>query len=274
MSLIDEYIKELKKDYPSFKDYNITEDNYNTFLMMTQEDSENGDNNPVEGYYHIATPNSNGGYDFNLVPCKDLLRKKNLSYNMDTRFATEGYSNASLDDFRLDTKFRIKALDYAKKFISNYIKDNYMDGLFLHGTYGSGKTYLLSAIGNALALKGIKVSIVFFPELCRELKRTMFKDDSENIINYLKNVDVLLIDDLGAECLTSYIRDDVLGPILNYRWSMHLPFFIASNLNFSGLIEHLSQTKEDSYNGVNDKVRAARIIERIKNSTIDCEFKD
>jgi len=275
MSFIDDYIKELKQDCPRLKDYNINADNYNSFLQMSQEDPINGESNPIKGYYHIANPNKDGNYTFTLIPCgrtKDEIKRQSIAKNLDTRFATDGYLKASFDDFRVNTEARKKALEYAKRFVKDYRKDNYMDGLYIHGNYGSGKTYLLSAIANELAMNGVKTAIVFFPDLCRELKRTMFKDDSEEIINDLKNVDVLVIDDFGAENLTAYIRDDVLGPILNYRWSMSKPFFIASNLSNQEIVEHLSHTKEDNYNNTVDSVKAARIYERIKNSTIDCVF--
>ena len=36
-------------------------------------------------------------------------------------------------------------------------------------------------------------------------------------LNYLKSVDVLLLDDFGSENMTNWLRDDVLGPVLNYR---------------------------------------------------------
>ncbi len=276
MSSLDKYIKELKNN-PRFKDYDITTDNYNNFLLMSIEDKSVGEKNPIKGYYHKAFKNNKGGYDFLLCPCDETkikLNKVSKSEHLDTTFSTDGYLDATLKDFRETTEARIKAKNYAYKFIKEYDRQNFMKGLFLHGTYGSGKTYLLSALSNELCKNGFDVSIVFFPDLCRELKRTMFKDDSSDVINRLKNVDILVLDDLGAENLTGYIRDDVLGPILNYRWSMKKPFFIASNLNVGGLISHLSQTKEDMYNKSVDDIKAARIMERIRQSTIECEFKD
>ncbi len=273
---LDKYIKELKNN-PRFKDYDITPDNYNDFLVMSIEDSRIGQDNPIKGYYHKALKNSNGGYYFLLCPCDETkikLNKVSKNEHLDTTYSTDGYLDATLKDFKETTEARIKVKNYAYKFIKEYDKHNYMKGLFLHGTYGSGKTYFLSALSNELCKNGFDVSIVFFPDLCRELKRTMFKDDSSDVINRLKNVDILVLDDLGAENLTGYIRDDVLGPILNYRWSMKKPFFIASNLDLKGLISHLSQTKEDMYNKSVDDIKAARIMERIRQSTIECEFKD
>ncbi len=273
---IDEFIKELKQN-PRFKDYNITLDNFNNFLLMSKEDMIDGSNNPIEGFYHEVRLDKKGKYEFYLVPCKNRvsnIKKAKRKELIDTRFSSNAYETETLDNFRCDTIARKKAYKYILSFVEGYSKENYMKGLYLHGSYGSGKTYLMSSLANAMADKGYSVSLVFVPDLCRELKRLMFKDDSEDIINDLKNVDILILDDLGAENLTGYIRDDVLGPIINYRWSEKKPFFIASNFTTSGLVEHLSQTKEDQYNKSADYIKAIRIFERIKQSTIECEFKD
>lgn len=274
MSFIEDNIKELK-DNPRFKDYDITLDNYNYFLMMSQEDKVNGDNNPIPGFYHEVLKNSNGRYEFTLIPCdskKNAIKNSRREELINTTYFTKKSLDADLSDFRLDTIPRKKAYEYAKKFIKEYSKDNYMDGLYLHGRYGTGKTYLLSSIANMLADKGLEVYILFFPDLCRDLKRNMFKEESEELINKLKNVDILMIDDLGAENLTGYIRDDVLGPILNYRWVQKLPIFIATNLSQRDIKKHLSQTKEDQYNATVDQVKGDRIVERILNSVVDCDF--
>ena len=78
----------------------------------------------------------------------------------------------------------------------------------------------------------------------------------------------MLIDDLGAEGVSSWSRDEVLGSILQYRMQENLPTFITSNLNINELEEHLSVTT----NNKSEKVKAKRIIERIKQLTIDIEM--
>ena len=69
---------------------------------------------------------------------------------------------------------------------------------------------------------------------------------------------LLLIDDIGAENLTDWGRDEVLCPILNIRMEAKLPTFFTSNLDINMLEEHLSTSKS----GV-DKLKARRIMERI-----------
>ena len=67
---------------------------------------------------------------------------------------------------------------------------------------------------------------------------------------------MLLLDDIGAEYLTPWSRDEVLEPILQYRMDEKLPTFFTSNFDYSGLEKHFT------INGEN--VKAKRIIERVK----------
>ena len=78
---------------------------------------------------------------------------------------------------------------------------------------------------------------------------------------------MLLLDDIGAENCSNWSRDEVLGPILQYRMENHLPTFFTSNLTLDELEAALAVTSS----GV-DKVKAKRIIERIKQQTISLEL--
>ena len=89
----------------------------------------------------------------------------------------------------------------------------------------------------------------------------------EEKLDFLKNVDILLIDDIGAENVTSWGRDEILGTILQYRMNNKLSTFFTSNLTLEELEDHLSITKNSE-----DKVKARRIIERIKQLTEDREL--
>ena len=55
-------------------------------------------------------------------------------------------------------------------FLGNYKKNKVSKGLYLSGNFGSGKTYLISALFNELAKEGVKSAIVFWPEFLRDLK--------------------------------------------------------------------------------------------------------
>jgi len=48
--------------------------------------------------------------------------------------------------------------------------ENKEKGLYLTGSFGSGKTYLITALFNEMAKKGIKSALIYYPELLRSLK--------------------------------------------------------------------------------------------------------
>lgn len=187
---------------------------------------------------------------------KDTEYLKNVSfYKMPIELQKASFKKIYKDDAnRLET---VKAL---KEFYDNYLKDKKVKGIYLHGNFGCGKSYLVAALFNELAKKGIKSTIVYFPELLRSLK-SGFGNDNEYADRFeeIKNSHILLIDDIGAEKVTEWSRDEVLGSILQYRMDSNLPTFFTSNLSIEELESHLALTKNKT-----DAVKARRIIERIK----------
>lgn len=171
--------------------------------------------------------------------------------------------NARMKDIYLDDANRKETIAWLTKFIKAYSKDKKMKGLYLNGNFGCGKTYLISATFNELSKKGIKSAIVYWPEFLRSLKAS-FDDDFKERFEYIKKIPLLLIDDIGAENITNWSRDEVLGTILQYRMEEGLTTFFTSNLTYDELESALSLTK-----GKVDSLKATRIMERIKNLTID-----
>ena len=101
-----------------------------------------------------------------------------------------------------------------------------------------------------------------------ELKNAIGSDRLEQLMNYLKSVEVLILDDLGSENMTPWLRDEVLGPVLNYRLMEEKPVFISSNLNpAEDLLEHLSITKTST-----DSLKGARIKSRLEGLVIPIEL--
>ena len=195
---------------------------------------------------------------------KDKEYLKNIfSYKMPKEIREASFKNIYKDDSsRLDT------IKYLKKFYDEYKKGEKIKGLYLHGNFGCGKTYLIAALFNELAKKDIKSTIIYFPEFLRSLKASFNnpEDTYEERFDAVKEANLLLLDDIGAEKLTDWARDEVLGVILQYRMEEHLPTFFTSNLNLTELEKHLHTGSTE------DKINARRIIERIKYLTIDIEM--
>lgn len=197
---------------------------------------------------------------FSYVPCKYKKKLDNdMSYqnNIFSFDMPKEIINASMKDIYTDDKNRLEAIKWLTTFIKKIENGEKSKGLFLTGNFGCGKTYLVAAAFNELAKKGKKVACLYYPEFLRSLKER-FSDDYKEIFNKVKKCDLLLIDDIGAETVTSWNRDEVLGTILQYRMQENLPTFFTSNLSINELETHLA------YNDSEGKLKARRIIERIK----------
>lgn len=197
---------------------------------------------------------------FSYVPCKYKKKLDNdMSYqnNIFSFDMPKEIINASMKDIYTDDKNRLEAIKWLTTFIKKIENGEKSKGLFLTGNFGCGKTYLVAAAFNELAKKGKKVACLYYPEFLRSLKER-FSDDYREIFDKVKKCDLLLIDDIGAETVTCWNRDEVLGTILQYRMQEDLPTFFTSNLSINELETHLA------YNDSEGKLKARRIIERIK----------
>ena len=215
-----------------------------------------------------------GRLNFSYVACK--YKEKYLSdckyqKNVTSMDVSREIREAKIKDIYTDDKQREKVIKWILNYIKEYKKGNFGKGLYLHGNFGCGKTYLLAAMFNELAKENVRSVITYWPEYLRSLKSSYSSSSSyefKDKYNEVKYAKLLLIDDLGAEGVTSWSRDEILGTILQYRMQEHLPTFITSNLNLKELEEHLSVSTTNK----SERVKSVRIIERIKQLTIDAEM--
>ena len=223
--------------------------------------------NEIDGYVYYPQKNESD-IEFCYIPCKykkEMDKINEYKSNIYHFNISDNLKNASMASIDTSDKNRFETIKWVNNFIKNYQKGTPIKGIYLNGNFGCGKTYLLSAMLNELAKKGSKVAMIYYPEFLRALKESFNGTDEYKIkFNYIKKVDVLLLDDIGAETVTEWSRDEVLGTILQYRMEENLPTLFTSNLTIKELETHLSTTNKDV-----DKVKARRIIERIKQLTTD-----
>ena len=188
-------------------------------------------------------------------------KEKEFLKNVDVYKMPKEIREASFKNIYKDDSSRLETIKYLKNFYDNYEDNKKIKGLYLSGNFGCGKTYLVAALFNELAKKGIRSTIVYFPEFLRSLKASFgnIEDNYEERFDIVKEAKLLLLDDIGAEKLTDWARDEVLGVILQYRMEENLPTFFTSNLSIKELEEHLQIGRSSE-----DKIKARRIIERVK----------
>lgn len=213
---------------------------------------------------HVFYPETKGNQIvFSYVACKYEKERRQKEANKMTR--DKEIQNARMADIDVTDKKRAPVIKWLKKFYDEYDINGNFKGLYLHGNFGCGKTYLISALFNELAKKRVSTEIVYFPELLRDIKSNF--DTYGDQIEYLENVDLLLIDDIGAEKVTEWSRDEILGTILQKRMNNYKTTFFTSNLTIEELERHFAAS---SYS--DDEIKARRIIERINQLTEDMEM--
>ena len=83
--------------------------------------------------------------------------------------------------------------------------------------------------------------------------------NGEEQIDQIKQSEILVLDDIGAEQQSPWIRDDVLQVILQYRMQENLLTFFTSNLDVKGLEEHFAASRSGD-----ETWQAKRVMERIR----------
>lgn len=157
------------------------------------------------------------------------------------------------------TPERDDVLDEVGIFLASFKKNKHTKGLYLTGDFGVGKTYILAGLTNSIARQGSRVVFLHVPSFIASLG-SHFQDNSLNDeIDRITSAPVLIFDDIGAETLSEWSRDDVLGVILQKRMDNVLPTFFSSNMTMDGLNEHFAKTR----NSV-DEVKARRLMERVR----------
>lgn len=225
--------------------------------------------NKVKGYLYTPIFDSNV-INFSYDACPKLEKKlKDEEYknNIDLYDMPKEIKEASFKDIYKDDKARVPIIKYFKEFMDHYNDSDKPKGVYLNGSFGSGKTYLIACLFNEMAKKGVRGIMIYYPEFLRSLKASFGLEDYGERYNQIKRVPLLLFDDIGAENNSSWARDEILGPILQYRMENHLPTFFTSNLTLDELEKSLASTSS----GV-EKVKARRIIERVKQLTITLDL--
>ena len=99
---------------------------------------------------------------------KDLETNK-YKENLNLFDMPKTLQEAKIKAIYTDDASRNETIRYIIDFLKNYKKEE-TKGIYLHGNFGCGKTYLVAALFNELAKKGEKSAIIYFPEFLRTLK--------------------------------------------------------------------------------------------------------
>lgn len=169
------------------------------------------------------------------------------------------FQQRTFTNFIRDTPERRRCYDTAKTYADSFPqRAERGEGLYIEGTYGTGKTHLAAAIALQLIGCGVPVVCKTSGDLLADIKEAFDSGDATEyeILKAYKTVDLLIVDDLGKEQCTEW-SVSTLYSILNDRYEDMKPTIITTNYNADELVRALTPKGGDG-------TKARAIISRLR----------
>jgi DNA replication protein DnaC len=113
------------------------------------------------------------------------------------------------------------------------------NGLWLFGDVGTGKTTLAMLVSKAGIAAGRSVAIYSLPRLMNVMREAIGSDDGKlELLDRLATVDLLHLDDVGAENSTDWVLEQLYS-IVNTRYEEGRSLVVTSNLDPDALAEQI-----------------------------------
>ena len=175
------------------------------------------------------------------------FRKKELKFlyeqsNLQGVLATDHFSRLSYDYCRGEDLEHLRgAVRISHNFVDAFPGSG--DNILFYGTVGTGKSFLSGCIANELLERGFSVVYFSAVSLFETLARYSFDANAkESLYNFCKelyNYDLVIVDDLGTEVLSSFVTSQLFS-LLNERELRHKSIIISTNLSLSELRDRYS----------------------------------
>ncbi len=117
-------------------------------------------------------------------------------------------------------------------------------GLWLAGGVGNGKTSLAMLVSKRALEAGRSVVIYSMPKLLSRIRATFndgyVGDSYEELFERLTTIDLLHVDDLGAEKQSEWVLEQLYA-IVNERYEMKRSMLITTNLDEESLVDQVGE---------------------------------
>ena len=185
-----------------------------------------GEETEITGYYPIAgCVCSLECYKAIMVPY--LIKESGLD--------DDDFKEKRLKNFRFHE-------DSLRKRIYDYLEKPDKKGWAFIGVNGTGKTHLATGIAIEMMERHLtKTKIISTPELMGSLFANMNNDGGvDRLMNEYKDIDLLVLDDLGAEKSSDYAVQQ-LFLVIDHRLRNKKLTFITSNYSINDMSKYVSQ---------------------------------
>jgi len=155
------------------------------------------------------------------------------------------YKNKTIESFSGNDNKRKNLRSDARAYVNGFKTretQEHKRGLLYIGVTGCGKTHLATGILKAVIEKGYSGHFCNVVDFLARLRDTYAGDtsyDEMDMIDKVSKVDLLVLDDLGAEKSSEWIRDR-LYTLVNRRYESNLPLIVTTNkMDIRELEEHV-----------------------------------
>ena len=175
--------------------------------------------------------------------------------------------NVTVADIDKNDENRVEVMLAITDFVKRF--EEKPKGLYIYGNFGIGKSYLMAYLANLLTKTYLQsTTMLHYPTFVVDIKNAIRDGSVKERIDEIKLAQVLVLDDIGAEQHSPWVRDDVLQVILQYRMQENLPTFFTSNFSFDDLERHFASGKSGD-----ETWQAKRVMERIRYLARDLHLK-
>lgn len=184
--------------------------------------------------YHEAT---NTAYDCRCRPQIIAARKAgSLSAVIPRRYRDVAFERWPV------TEIHPAAVAATRRFARNIEKHlDAGEGLWFMGPVGTGKTTLAMLVSKAALEASRSVAIYSLPRLLNEIREVHRSEESHvDLLDRLTAVDLLHIDDVGAERTTDWVLEELYS-IVNARYEDQKSIVITTNLYPTDLADQIGQ---------------------------------
>nr|DAG48747.1 MAG TPA: Replicative helicase [Caudoviricetes sp.] len=195
-------------------------------------------------YTNIVARSNKYLRDDYFAPCsmyKTNRKLREVSRLMNASGLGDRFKQRRFETFKTD-KNTAEAKLAAERFCNELQSNPKATGLMLVGPYGCGKTHLAASIVHRCAEFGIAGVFVVVPELLARIRTSYRTGDgkAEAVIDTAKSAKLLILDDLGAEKASEWVKEQ-LYMLVNYRYEHMLPTVVTTNCSGAELEQELGR---------------------------------
>lgn len=207
---------------------------------------------------HLNNSWNNTADELRREQCEAVKRDISRLFTGRNLLEDEVHQHMTLGNFIVENPTQKKALLFLTKFRPG------KDGVCLYGGPGRGKTHLAVGLARKLETDGYTCLAIKSIDLLNRIKKTYQREDRDEveIINALKKVEILVIDDIGTERPTGWVLEK-LYEIIDYRTSRKSTIF-TTNLSGAQMEKKLGTALVSRIYGVGSQLEVDGPDRRVK----------